>query len=314
MTKKILNESSIKNNLKIFFILADARSGNTFLANNLMKKLGILIIPETNFIIRLLKVKKSILNSEISLINFLFEEKKFHDLKIKKKELLHNLKNINSIKEIILTILEIYYKKNNGRKLYIGIKKGYLYSIDKIMNLFPNSKIINIIRDSRAVYNSKKNSIYSLSGKPFDLNPYNSAKVWNEKADIIFKTKKKYSALILYYEDIIKDLNLKVNQISKFLDLEIPKQNFLNKSKGYYVSKIYHEQLHSNIDLPPKVENIDKWKRKLLSHEVFCIEFLNKKKLEEFNYKLVNEKKNFKNYLFLCIFCIKYLLSNFSKF
>ena len=42
-----------------------------------MKKLGILIIPETNFIIRLLKVKKSILNSEILLINFLFEEKKF---------------------------------------------------------------------------------------------------------------------------------------------------------------------------------------------------------------------------------------------
>ena len=68
------------------------------------------------------------------------------------------------------------------------------------------------------------------------------------------------------------------------------------------------------MDLPPKVENIDKWKRKLLSHEVFCIEFLTKKKLEEFNYKLVNEKKNFKNYFFLCIFYTKYLLSNFRKF
>jgi len=190
MIKKILNDPSIENNLNFFFILADARSGNTFLANNIAKKLGLLIIPETNFIIRLLKVKKSILNSEILLINFLFEEKKFHDLKIKKEELLHNLKNINSVKKIILKILEIYYKKNNGRNLYIGIKKGYLYSIDQIMNLFPNSKIINIIRDSRAVYHSKKNSIYSLSGKPIDLNPYNSAKVWNEKVDIIFKTKK----------------------------------------------------------------------------------------------------------------------------
>ena len=278
MAKKNLNELSIENNLKIFFILADARSGSTFLANDIMKKLGILIIPETNFVIRLLTAKESILNSEISLVNFLFEEKKFHDLKIKKKELLNNLKNIYSVKKIILTILGIYYKKNNGRKLYIGINKGYLYYIDKIMNLFPNSKIINIIRDSRAVYNSKKNSIYSLSGKPLDLNTYNSAKVWNEKVDIIFKTKKKYSALIFYYEDIIKNLNLKVIQISKFLDLEIPKKNFLNKSKGYYVSKIYHEKLHSNIDLPPSVENIDKWKRKLLSHEVFCIEFLTKKK------------------------------------
>jgi len=189
---------SIENNLKIFLILADARSGNTFLANNIIKKLGVLIIPETNFVIRLLNVKKSSLNSKISIINFLFEEKKFHDLKITKKELSNNLKDINSIKNIILTILEIYYKKNNGQKLYIGIKKGYLYSIDKIMNLFPNSKIINIIRDCRAVYNSKKSSIYSLSGKPFDLNPYKSTKVWNEKTDIIFKTKKNYMALIFY--------------------------------------------------------------------------------------------------------------------
>ena len=51
MIKKILNDPSIENNLNFFFILADARSGNTFLANNIAKKLGLLIIPETNFII-----------------------------------------------------------------------------------------------------------------------------------------------------------------------------------------------------------------------------------------------------------------------
>ena len=50
--------------LKIFFILADSRSGTTFLANNIIKKLNVLIIPETNFVIRLCTKTKTFFNSK----------------------------------------------------------------------------------------------------------------------------------------------------------------------------------------------------------------------------------------------------------
>ena len=56
------------NYLKIFLILGDARSGTTFLANNIIKKLGILIIPETNFIKRLLNANSDVFSSKKKLI------------------------------------------------------------------------------------------------------------------------------------------------------------------------------------------------------------------------------------------------------
>ena len=300
----------MKKDINIFFILADSRSGTTFLANNIIKKLNILIIPETNFVLRLLQKPKHFFHSKKELVNFLFEENKFHDLKISKKELNNNLTDIGSVRDIILDILKIYYSKNKGKYNYIGIKKGYLYFLDEIMHLFPNAKIFNIIRDCRAVYSSKKNSIYSKFNKPFSVNPFETAKIWNEKTNIIIRSKKKYNASIFFYEDIIKDLNSIMKEISKIMNLSL--RFSLNKKKGYYVSKIYHEKLHSNINLPPKLDNIQKWKKNLQPYEIFCIEFLAKKNLKKFNYKLQSEKKKFDNYFYLYYFFIKYLFVKFS--
>jgi len=300
----------MKKDLNIFFILADSRSGTTFLANNIIKKLNVLIIPETNFVLRLLQKPKHFFYSKKQLVNFLFEENKFYDLKISKKELQNNLTNIESVRDIILDIFKIYYSKNNGKYNLIGIKKGYLYFLDEIMYLFPNAKIFNIIRDCRAVYNSKKSSIYSRIGKPFSINPFETAKIWNEKTDIIIRSKKKYNASIFFYEDIIKDLNLIIKKISKIMNLSLRLSS--TKKNGYYVSKIYDEKLHSNINLPPKLNNIDKWKKNLLPYEIFCIEFLAKKNLKKFNYKLKDEKKKFENYFYLCYFFVKYFFIRFS--
>lgn len=302
----------MKKKPNIFFILADARSGTTFLANNIIKKLGILVIPETNFVLRLLKANQNTFSSKKILINYLFKEKKFRDLKITKKELLSNLSNINSIREIILDILKIYYIKNNGKYNYVGIKKGYLYFLDQIMDLFPNAKIFNIIRDCRAVYNSKKNSIYSKIGKPFSINPYETAKVWNEKIDIIIKSKKKYKAVIFFYEDIIKNLDPIIFKISK--NLKLPNKKFLKIKQGYYVSNIYHKKLHSNINLPPNLENIEKWKKSLLPYEIFCLELISKKNLNKFKYSLINERRKIINYLYVYNFFLKYTLVQLKPF
>ena len=81
------------NYLKIFLILGDARSETTFLANNIIK-LGILIIPETNFIKRLLNANSDVFSSKKKLLNYLYEENKFYDLKIDKNKLLNNLRDI----------------------------------------------------------------------------------------------------------------------------------------------------------------------------------------------------------------------------
>lgn len=297
-------------NLKIFLILGDARSGTTFLSNNIIKKLGVPIIPETNFIKRLLSSKENTFYSKQKVVNFLFEENKFNDLKIDKNELLNNLSNVSSVKIIIEDILKIYYTKNSGKDSIIGIKKGaLLYSLDQITNLFPDIKIINLIRDGRGIYHSKKNSIYSQTGKPFLTNPIQAAKIWNEKIEIMLMSKIKHNAIQFKYEEIINNLDFTLVKIRKFLKLDSNKINKFRNKDGYFVSDIYDKDLHSNINLGPDIKNIDKWKNGLSSQEIFCFELFSKKNLLKFNYKLQCIDKSFGNYFYVCICLLSYLFS-----
>ena len=297
-------------NLKIFLILGDARSGTTFLSNNIIKKLGVPIIPETNFIKRLLTLKKDIFYSKQKVVNFLFEENKFNDLKIDKNELLNNLSNVSSVKIIIEDILKIYYTKNIGKNSIIGIKKGaLLYSLDQIVNLFPDIKIINLIRDGRGIYHSKKNSIYSQTGKPFLTNPIQAAKIWNEKIEIMLRSKIKYNSIQFKYEELINNLDFTLVKIREFLKLDLKYEDKLRSEDGYFVSDIYDKNLHSNINLGPNTRNIDKWKLGLSSKEIFCFELFSKKNLLKFNYKLQCIDKSIGNYFYVCICLLSYLFS-----
>ena len=183
------------------------------------------------------------------------------------------------------------------------------------MNLFPDTKIFNLVRDGRGVYHSK-NSIYSQTGKPFLTNPYHAAKIWNEKINIMSNSKQKYKATEFKYEEVIQNLNLTLKKISKILNLEINIENRSDGKKGYYVSNIYNRNLHSNIDLPPDLKNTNKWQVGLLSKEIFCFEFF-AKKFVKIQLSIKNENKNLINYsyVFICIinFIFKKLKSSFFR-
>jgi hypothetical protein len=293
--------------LKIFLIIGDARSGNTFLANQIVKNLNILVIPETNFITRLFRANKSIFNTKRELIEFLYREKKFSDLKIKKKELHEYISNYQSIKQIIIDVLKTYYDKNCGLNYYIGIKKGSLmFYLKQFMDLFPDTKIFNIIRDGRAVYHSKKNSIYSQTGLPFLTNPYEAAKIWNKKVDIMLGYKNSYNIETLVYEKFIKDISQTLNKISKVLKLNLKKKNSLRK-KNYYVSNIYDQNLHININSLPDIKLAYKWRKGLTDHEICCFEFFAKKNLKRFGYILTQNRFKFLNYTYIVLSYLKFL-------
>ena len=294
----------MKQKLKLFFFIYDSRSGSTFFANNIVKTLGVLILPQTNFIPRILDANKSIFVSKKNLIDFLFQEKKFHDLKIKKKELSDNLTNIKSRKIIILEILNYFYRKNSGSYNFIGIKKGsYVKYIDKIMELFPDSKIFCIVRDGRAIYNSKKNAYHSQKKKFFVSNPYEAAITWNKKINIMLRTQHKYNGIIIKYEDIVYNLNKSINTIIKTLSIKINKKKL---NKKYLISKTNHKKLHVNINKPPQPQNINKWKNKLSQNEIGCFELIAKKNLVKFNYQIYKKNIFIKSFIFTFAYALNY--------
>jgi len=175
--------------MKLFFILYDGRSGSTFLSKLLAEKANILIPHESNFISTILSLKSkgraSIDEDELEvIIDTILNEEKFKDWDFDKNELLELFGKYEfpvDIKTVISYILERHAEKLGGKFDAIGIKKGsYLKNYNELIDLFPDAKFICLIRDGRAVYNSKKKA-YIISNKTAFLNnPIYAARKWSK--------------------------------------------------------------------------------------------------------------------------------------
>ena len=163
---------------------------------------------------------------------------------------------------------------DNCHKTAFGFKKGtYLKYYKQLKDIFPNAKFIHIIRDGRAVFNSKKNSIYSVTGKPFETNALRAAKVWKEKVLLSKKVNDLYqdTSIIIHYENLILDTDQTLSEILEFLDLD-----YLNakKSNLNYKVPLRYGNLHENIRKKPLKSRINSWKEELSKQELKEYEYV----------------------------------------
>ena len=77
--------------------------------------------------------------------------------------------------------------------------------MSKLKVHFLTRNFLAIIRDGRAVFSSQKNSIYSRTGRLFQINPYRAAKAWCKMVDLLKEIKREYpqESLVIYYENLI---------------------------------------------------------------------------------------------------------------
>ena len=303
--------------MKLFFILYDSRSGSTFLADKISTSFGIPVLPETNFIDTLIR-KRSIFPLKSSkdikhLVSVLFREKKFKDLNISYNEIYKRLSLNMRRDEVIYTILNIYREKEGIDSECIGIKKGnYIHLYKRLIEYFPNSKYIALIRDGRDIYLSKRSSVFDKeSGKKFVQNVCEAIYEWRLYMNSLIQIQSNINrVLVIKYEDMTKDedsLQTTLLKIKEWLNIKE-----LNSGKGYYVSNIYDENLHKNIRGPLLTTNKEKWRNKMPLNQEQCYEAINGRLLLEYNYPLVKEWRYIDIFLFLiknrlCLKCISYI-------
>ncbi len=210
-----------------FFIFYDARSGSNFLSKLLVEECGFIIPPEAGFVSGTLKIKLSKF-SLLNLIAFIKNFKKdfkFFDWKINRIKLFfkmllfkyHSHKSL--IDRFILTFYKIKKIKSKNISLF-GFKKGsYLWDVDLIMNVLPDTKIIYLIRDGRAVFASKKVSLHSLTKLPFETDPIKAAEKWKKSIDKYEYIAKNFpnNIFLIKYEDIFDKKEDILIKIKKFL-------------------------------------------------------------------------------------------------
>lgn len=283
-----------------FFLFYDARSGSTFLSNLLIQKCGVAIPPESNFIPEIfVNYDKYSIETTWDLrriLDIIYKERKFTDWNLEKNFLYDVM--IESLpitlSEFIKRIFYIYINQNFSHSNIIGVKKGsYIYYVDQLKQIFPKAKFIGIIRDGRAVFNSKKKSIYSATGEPFENNPYCAAKQWCKVVKMLHDINKKYGIFIVHYEEMIQNPLKTLKDICLYLALSCDSSNKVG-DVGYFVSERYGD-LHANINRTAINSRVSAWKTELTKTEIFAFESLAYKKLEEEGYSLLNSINDLKN-------------------
>ncbi len=200
-----------------------------------------------------------------------------------------------SIRDFIISIYTFYRDKYFPASKVFGVKKGsYIYHYSRLKEIFPKAKFIGIIRDGRAVFNSKKQSIYSGTGKPFEINPYRAAKEWCKKLRMLQEIKNTYKeTLVIYYEKMIQNPIKTVKIACDFLGISSQIGNISNNKK-YFVSNRYGD-LHKNIGKEALTSRISEWKNALSFDEIFAFESVAYNELLSEGYEIVNSHKSLKN-------------------
>ncbi|MFX0137988.1 MAG: sulfotransferase [Candidatus Hodarchaeota archaeon] len=275
------------------FIIYDPRSGSTFLSNLLIKNSRIAIPPESNFMPLIFenfkKTRIENLHDLKVILDITYNDSKFSDWGIPKAVIKEQITDVlpTSIREYILLIISIFMKEKFPDAELFAIKKdNYMRYHKQIKALFPFSKFIALIRDGRAVFNSKKVSIHSERLRPFENDVIKAAERWCNTVSLLHDIKKTYETdtLIIYYETLIEDTNRILSQICDFLDLE-----YLSNPRKFkfLLTERYGQDLHKNIDKEPLSARIDAWKDDLSREEIFVYESIAYKHLMAEGYQLM---------------------------
>ena len=249
-----------------FFILGVPRSGTTLLAVMLNNHHDI-YIPEKSHLGRFLKIFDQLRKDFTSTIKI---EPIWNSIKR-----LRSLKELepgseNNLNDLINNVLNQKLKSKHA-KLWGDKAPPFLDKIPEINLLFPNCKIIHLVRDPRA-------NVYSLIKRQY-MTLTLASDLWlklNNEGNTIHKILGIERILLIRYEDLLSKPEFTLQKICKFLNIEyhIKMINGLTSSKetnmiGAYVKQtIDSSKINSWMDKLNKkqIRRIEAYTQPLLSY------------------------------------------------
>ena len=287
-----------------FFIFYVSRSGSTYLSRLLSQHAPVVIAPESNFVQLLLEAfglevfgRPAIAEARDldKVLRIIFAEAKFHDWGLEEGSVREALggRLPLSLADAIREICGLYVTQTGRGEERFGIKKNYIRDHAQLRAMFPNARFVIIIRDGRAVFNSKKNSPHPETGKPMDTNRYHAAKVWRDNVNLSRALKARYGeeCHIVHYESLVADPDAAIRSVCDFLGLPYLVHSG-ERERAYQVPQRYGA-IHDNIDKPPLSERVDAWRDGLTAKEIFGFEAVAGETLVSEGYPLVNPAEAF---------------------
>lgn len=133
-----------------------------------------------------------------------------------------------------------------------------------VLELFPNSKFLFMVRDGRATVHSIISRKVTISG--FDLTSYRQClERWNRAIEQMYGQCKAVGpdkCLMVYYEQLVLHPRQELERILQFLDVPwnesvLHHEEFINKPNGVILSKV--ERSSDQVIKPVNLEALSKW-------------------------------------------------------
>src|SRR6056297_1394681 len=241
-----------------FFIVCSASSGSTLLSIILDKHSKIAIGPELYLFNKdkiyrnFNKIKKNfktyldkgiLSNIPILTRNFFYNLDSYF---VEKKELIQFMNNSSNLNSFLNKFWSSYLKKRD--KEIFGEKTGSnVYFMKEILGIYPDAKIVHLIRDGR----DSTCSIYKRTNSIYD-----SASHWflQNTAATLYENLDNY--LLVKYENLVHRPEIEIKRIVNFLGFKYEKKMLSNGANRYWCD-VKENNFHENWNNSPLGLNIN---------------------------------------------------------
>ena len=281
---------------KLALIISESRSGSTLLSKQINDKLiGVMVPPEVRFDLILNKSNSWFESADSEKIYRLITSRRSLDhLKLTKNELIRLIeqaKNNGNIGSLVMSIL--YSWANNQmhepeQLKYLVVKKGvtHLKIWKKVLAHCPHTALVFLVRDPRAVVNSKLNA--SRVYHPFETLGWSGPALLSLRWSWhIWKTNQAAQEMpctTVRYEDLITSQALVMQELAEFFNVAV------GESKNAYVvpekERIIHKLVNSG---EFRKDRITGWQNELSIPDQKTIEMIAKRPMHEFAYNCVHQ-------------------------
>lgn len=264
--------------VKPFFIVGCGRSGTTLLKTILDSHSSISVMPETFFYKSVYPTIERYKTKPWGAVDRWWLRDFGINPDVIRPFLMDNLGNDEDLGQTIFRGIFEIYSEMTGCKVIGEKTPDHVKNLEEIRACFPGAKIIQIIRDPRAVVASFKR-VKVGSNSTADI-----VEEWRIAEEILSDNLGKSDFLALRYEDLVRNPEANLLKICGFLEVSWDKEmlNFHQRNEAGFSPEQVH---HKNTQKPLFLDSIDSWRAQLSQVDIGLIDWYLKEGMKRQGYQ-----------------------------
>ena len=269
------------------FLLYDSRSGSTLLSSLLNCYAGIVVTQESHFISLILENYRDERAMTVDgLLDLIYSEPRFCEWNVERAKLDGRLTGLEQLtyRAVIDAVFAEYLAVRGEREPEVLLIKGARHDshLSKLREIFVDVRFISLLRDGRAVLNSKLDMV-SLTGMKMSNNVFQAAFDWKK----MLRRLADQPMIRLRFEDLLANPEFEVSHLLDVLGVSDAGRERTSSQQDYYqLIGRKQKHLHKNVGKKPDRKIAVKWKDRLSPAQIQLYELICSRELLDNGYEL----------------------------